>query len=126
RDRRQRLAAKAESHDGIEVIGTAKLRRGVTFKCHNGVVASHTLAVVDHSNQPLTAGFDLDIDPARACIKGVLEQLLDHRSRSLDNLACRDLVCERVRHYPDFRHPANASRSNDELSIIAPARAYSR
>ena len=91
-DRWQRLAAKAEGRDGQKIVSVANLRSGMALEGQHGVVAHHTAAVVGHLNEFLAAGFDVDPNAPRTRIQRVLQQLLDHRSRTLHHLAGSDLV----------------------------------
>ena len=92
RDGRQRLAAKAQSRNVQQVVGVANLRGGVALEGQHGVVAHHAAAVVGHLDELLAAGLNVDADAARARIQRVLQQLLDHRRRTLHHLAGGDLV----------------------------------
>ena len=51
-------------------------------------------AVVAHPYQTGSTGFEIDIDPGRVGVEGVLHQLLDHGCGTLHHLAGRDLICQ--------------------------------
>ena len=53
------------------------------------------VAVVLDADQPLAAVGEGDVDAAGAGVQGVLDQLLDRRSRALDDLARGDAVGRR-------------------------------
>jgi hypothetical protein len=48
---------------------------------------------------PDAAGFQPDLDPCRARVEAVLDQLLDHRGRPLDDFAGGDLADQRIRQW---------------------------
>ena len=58
------------------------------------VLRPHALAVVLDANQLLAAELDGDRDPGRARIERVLDQLLDHRRRPLDDFSGGNLIGE--------------------------------
>ena len=64
----------------------------MAFKGQQSVVAVHAVTVVGDADQLAAAGFDFNADARGVCVKGILQQLFDHRSRPVDNLACGDLV----------------------------------
>ncbi len=64
RDRRQRLAAKTEGRDVIEIVGGGDLRGRVPLEGEQGIVGVHAAAVVGHPDQAAAAVDELDLDPA--------------------------------------------------------------
>ena len=66
------------------------------------VVGIHADAVVDDTHQPPAARFDLDVDPARARVQRVLDQFLDDRRGSFDDLTGGDLIGQLGRQNPDL------------------------
>ena len=96
RDRRQRLAAKAERRDRVEVVGRRDLRRRVPLDRERELVARDAGAVVGDADAPDAAALEVDVDLRRARVERVLEQLLQRRRRTLDDLARGDLVDEVV------------------------------
>jgi hypothetical protein len=58
------------------------------------LVAIDAVAVVTHAAQAHAALLDLDLDATRAGIDAVLDQLLQHGSGTLDDLARSDLMDE--------------------------------
>src|SRR5262249_51383138 len=88
------------------------------FECRNGIVAIHAFPVIDQPDQPLAAGFYLDVNLASSGIDRVFEQLFDYRGGALDDLARRNLVGQRFWPYLDSRHYCPLERY--ENSIISP------
>ena len=60
------------------------------------VIADHAATVIGDLDQLFSAGFNLDLDAARAGIEGVLQKLLDHRSRTLHYLARGNVLGENM------------------------------
>ena len=58
------------------------------------VVRIHAAAVVDDADQPAAAALDNHVDPGRAGIERVLNELLDGGGRALDDLARGDPIHE--------------------------------
>jgi hypothetical protein len=56
------------------------------------VLGAHALAVILHDDLVDSTTGDVNTDSARAGVDGVLHQFLDHRGRSLDDLAGADLL----------------------------------
>ena len=75
------------------------------------LLARHPLAVVFDGDQLLAAELDLDGEPARAGVDGVLDQLPDDRRRPLDDLAGRDLVGELRRQTVNPAHNQSSRRN---------------
>ncbi|MEZ4449450.1 MAG: hypothetical protein R3B09_08220 [Nannocystaceae bacterium] len=92
---RQGLAAEAEGDDVDQVLGGADLRGAVAGDRHQEVVGVDAGAVVDHPDAGEAAVLELDVDPGRARVDRVLHRLLDHRGRTLDDLAGGDLIGQR-------------------------------
>jgi hypothetical protein len=68
------------------------------------VLRLHPLAIVFDPHQPLAAQLDADGDAPRARVNRVLDQLLDHGRRPLDDFAGGDLVGEIGRQSVDAGH----------------------
>ena len=64
---------------------------------------AHPAAVVGDLDELAAAEREVDLDPARAGIDRILDQLLDDRCRALDDLARRDLVDQIRGKYADPR-----------------------
>ena len=94
RDARQRLAAEPERANRAEILGLGDLARRMTLDRKPRVLRIHPLAVVFDPQQFLPAELDRHRDPRRAGVERVLDQLLDHRGRTLDDFAGGDLIGE--------------------------------
>ena len=79
--------------------------RSIASRASSGV---HPLAVVFDADELLAAELDGDGDAARAGVERVLDQLLDDRGRTLDDLAGGDLVGEVRRQAMNLAHAASA------------------
>ena len=82
------------------------------------LVAIDAAAVVAHAAQAHAAFFDLDLDAPRAGIEAVLDQLLHHGGRTLDDLARGDLVDELFGQDAD-RHRRGAEAKSRAQNIRA-------
>jgi hypothetical protein len=87
-------AAEAERSDALEIVDGRDLAGRVPRQRQPQLVALDSAAIVANPAQPHAALFDLDLDAARAGVDAVLDQLLEHGRRTLDDLAGRDLVDE--------------------------------
>ena len=121
-DRRQRLAAKAQRRDRLEVVRGRELRRRVPLDREAQVLAADAVAVVGHADAPDAAALEVDVDLRRARVERVLEQFLQRRRRALDDLARGDLVDEVVGQRSNSRH--EMSRLAQSAGIAA--RSYRR
>ena len=77
---------------GTEIVARANLARGVPLEAEQRVVAIHADAIIDDPNRAAAAAPDGHLDPRRVGIERILDQLLHHRSRPLDDLPRRDLA----------------------------------
>jgi hypothetical protein len=95
RDRRdgwQGFAAESERRNRREVFDTANLARRMPLERSASVLALHPFAVVFNPHPPLAAELDMDRNPARAGVDGVLDQLFHDGRRALDDFASGNLV----------------------------------
>ena len=69
------------------------------------LVARHPGTVVGNRDQALPAVAQHDLDPGGAGIDGVFDELLDRRSRALDDLAGGDAVDDNGRQLADLHGP---------------------
>ena len=76
----------------------------MAFEGKECIITHHAGAVIRNADQLAAAAFHLDADTCRSSIEGVLEQLLDHRGRSVNHLACGDLVRYQVGKNADTSH----------------------
>ena len=111
RDRRQRLAAKAEGLDRRQIVRGPDLARRVALERQPRVVGLHPLAVVFDANQPLAAELGRDGDATGAGVEAVFDELLDDGRGALDHLARGDLVCQSRHRQPMDSHDIRATRA---------------
>ena len=76
----------------------------MALKGQQGIVAHHAAAVVGDANELAPPALDRDHDAARAGVERILQQLLHHRCRPIDDLAGGDLVGHLVGEYVDAAH----------------------
>ena len=93
-DRGQGLAAEAERPDAQQVF-VVELRGGVALDREVEVAARHAAAIIGDGDAPPPAALGENVDPARAGIDRILDQLLDDARRAFDHLAGGDAVDER-------------------------------
>jgi hypothetical protein len=118
RNRRQRLAAEAERVDGREIGGRRDLARRVPLDRQLRVLGRHPLAVVFDEHKLLAAELDGDADAPCARVDGVLDELLDDRGRSLDDLAGGNLVRQLERQPADARHSHSIHRNHHIMAAV--------
>ena len=87
------------------------------LKREQRVVAHHTAAVVGDLDESLTASFHLKLDPGRARVQRVLEQLFYDRRRALHNFAGGDLVRNSFGKDVDFPH-GSVSSISDRATVL--------
>src|SRR6476659_3609906 len=71
---------------------SSSTRATVAFEGQQRIVTHHAAAVVSNLDQLLAARFHLHADTRCASIKRILQQLLQYRRRTLNQLARGDLV----------------------------------
>src|ERR1051325_6129899 len=76
----------------------------MTLKGKQRIVVRHPFPVAGDAQEAASPRFRIDMDAPRACIDRILDQLLDDRRRTLDDLARRDLVSQLIRENVDFGH----------------------
>src|SRR6185503_13877632 len=101
--------AKPECSNRSEVLGTRNLAGRVPLNRQTGVLRLHPFPVVLDAEQLLPAQLDRDGDARRVRIERVLDQLLNNRCGTLDDLAGGDLVGEMKGQSVDARHERNAT-----------------
>ena len=92
RDRRERLAAKAQRADGGQILRRAQLARRVAQKSRRQLAWRDAAAVIADAKIGHAAVFHLHRHALRAGVNGVFQQLLDNARRALDHLARGDEV----------------------------------
>ncbi len=125
-DRRQRFAAKAERADAFEILERRDLARRMRGDRERQVVRIDARAVVPHADQARAARFDVHLDPLRACVERVFDELLDDRRGPLDDLAGGDLVDELGRQRADAGHGRSVLRSRMIADGVASPRRHPR
>ena len=65
------------------------------------ILAVDAVAVIDHPDQLTAPSLELDLDPRGTSVDRVLDQLLDDRTRPLDDLTRGDLIGQRRRQHGD-------------------------
>lgn len=113
-DRSQGFTSKPEGADPLQLFEAVDLAGRVAIECQQDVVTSHAPAVVDHPHKPLATGFEHDAHFVGTCIERVLDQLLDHRRRPLDDLTGGDLTDQMVGQDVNFGH-------DDQVSAESPS-----
>ena len=93
RDRRQRLAAKAEAGDILDPV-VGQFRRRMTLDRQAHVVGAHPRSVVAHLDQLEPAGRQPDRNAPRARIERIFDQFLQCARGPFDHLARGDSIDE--------------------------------
>ena len=96
RNRGQGLASKTQSGQAFKVGCRSQLGRGVPFEGQQSIVMVHAGTVVLDVDEITTARSEANVNTGGPGIDGVLNQLLDHRGRSLNHLPGRNLVDESI------------------------------
>ena len=113
--RNPRVAMAARSSAAGDLAG------GMPLQAQPRVLRAHADAVVLDPDEPLAAVLDGDGDARRLGVDGVLDQLLDHRGRPLDDLTGGDLVGQIVGQLADaahaYHHPER--RNHRSMAIAA-------
>ena len=92
RNRCQRLAAKAQRTDGIQILLGAQLACRMAAERHRRILCRHTAAVIRNTQIGDAAVFDLYRDTGRARIYCIFYELLCHGGWPFNNLARSDQV----------------------------------
>jgi len=103
-DRGQRLPSESVRRDAREIVVGRDLRGRMALERQPRVLRSHARAVVANEDPVNSAAIDLDVDPRRPRVEGVLHELLDRRSGPLDDLARGDSVDHGARQFVDTGH----------------------
>ncbi len=90
-DTRQRLAAKPEGPQPVEVVEGRQLRRRVPLHRQWQLGRRDPAAIVGDLDQVDPAAGDLDLQPGRSRVERVLDQFFRGRRRAFDDLAGRNL-----------------------------------
>ena len=74
------------------------------LKAKERILPIHAAAVITHHDQTGASAGIIDPDPRSSGIKAVLDEFLDQRSGSLDDLPGRDLTGHDIGKETDFAH----------------------
>ena len=88
----QGLATESHRMEGEEVVGLADFGSGMTLEGQTGIGLRHAAAIVDDLNERATGIDNNDLDRLGTGIDGILDQLLDDRSGTLNDFACCNLI----------------------------------
>ena len=86
------FAAKSQGIDVEEVFRVFDLGGGMPLEGQQGIVTHHAAAVIDHVDEFFAATFNLDLDAGGSGVQRVFQQLFQDGDRTLDHLACSDLI----------------------------------
>ncbi len=103
-DRRQRLAAKAERRDLVEILDVVQLAGGVAFEGQQRIVAQHAAAVVANADEAPARVLHLDAKVVAARVERVFQQFFHSRRRTLDHFARGDFIGDNVRKNANTAH----------------------
>ena len=103
-DGRQRLAAKAQRADGVQVVGGAQLAGGVAQKRRRELLRRNAAAVIADAKIGQTAALKFRHNGACAGVNGVFQQFLCHAGRAFHHLAGGDQVRHMGAELLDLRH----------------------
>src|SRR6185437_2842305 len=101
-DTGQRLAAKAEGGDALQVSQRVNLAGGVAGEGQRHIIRRDARAVVADADQVEAAARDLQPNRAGVGVQRVLDQLFDHRRGPLDHLSGGDLGGDIARQLADW------------------------
>ena len=86
------------------------------------VLGCDSIPIVDHLDPHQAATVERDVDVRGAGVDGVLEQLLHHRCRALDNLPRGDRIRHHLREAMDAGGDDHvAARSRSSASLLSAA-----
>src|SRR5690606_123282 len=96
-DRGQRHALKAVAVYGFEVAEAGDLAGRMPRQRQRQFLLRNAAAVVGDAQEAHAAFFQMDVDTGGTGIETVFEDLLEHRGRAFNHLACGNLADEEVR-----------------------------
>ena len=112
RDRRQRLAAKAEGVDRLQVARLAELAGRVAQKGGGRVLGAHAAAVVGHPQKGHAAVLYFHGNIFRPRVNGVFDQLLCRACGTIHDLARCDQIRHMGRKLLNFWHDLTSVRAS--------------
>jgi len=89
----------------------------MALESQQGIVASHSAAVVGNPDENAPTRAQLGADLLGTGVKGVLDELLEHRRRPLDDLSGGDLIRHTIREYANLAHLPNLHRNAKRASL---------
>ena len=95
-DARQRFAAKTQRENTRQVLERVDLAGRMPGECQGHFRGIDADAVIPDADQAAPAALQFDLDPRGAGVESVLDEFLDHRGGSFDDLAGGNLTDERV------------------------------
>src|SRR5205085_831974 len=98
-----------ERPDRGEIVGPPNLARGVPFNRQPRVLRLHAFTVVLDPHLLLASELDVDAEATGSRVDGVLDELLDDRRWTLDDLACGDLIGELRGKTGDLSHEVHVT-----------------
>ena len=91
-DRRQRLTPEAERENAIQICRFPNFAGRVPTNGNGKVVRNHAAAIVGHAHKGHATVLNFYRDTVGTRIDRIFHQLLDHRRRSVYDLARRDQI----------------------------------
>ena len=92
RNRRQRFTPKTHGRHRFQVLQVADLAGGMALEGHRQLFRGNAATVVFDADQPNPTGAQTHMNVAGTGIECVVQQLAQHRRRSLNDLASSDLT----------------------------------
>jgi hypothetical protein len=94
----------------LKVFGSTDLGGRVTLEGEQGVIRIHSAAIVRHPHQAAAANGKLDLDAAGVGVETVLDQLLDNRCGTFDDLTSGNAVDQGIGEDSNSRHGGHHTR----------------
>ena len=111
-NRRQRLTAKAEGVNGLQIGSLAELTGGMAQESGLGIAWLHAAAVIGHAQKAHAAVLQFYGNIFRSGVHGVFYQLLGGAGRTLHDLTGGDQVGNVGRKLLNFRHKITSNTCN--------------
>lgn len=100
-DRRQRLATEAQRADRLQILEPRQLAGRVSTEGQYRILGVHADAIVADAQRIPSSAAQAQVDLLSSRVEGILDQFLDHRCRSLHDLAGGDLADQVIRERAD-------------------------
>ena len=101
RNRRQRFTPKTHGRHRFQVLQVADLAGGMALEGHRQLFRGNAASVVFDADQPNPTGAQTHMNLAGTGIECVVQQLAQHRRRSLNDLASSDLTDQFIGKFAD-------------------------